>query len=253
IPNANTMVVYGAENMGLSQMYQLKGRVGRSDRVAQVYFTYSDETRLTPQALERLESISRYTELGSGVKIAEQDMRIRGVGNVFGAEQHGHMVSVGYSMYCKLLQEAVAEIKGAALRAHKDPVMKVDFTAVIPKDYCDAAMRIEIYGRISRLKSVGERDEFIRQLKDAYETVPTEIKNLANVGLIKNLAAEMNAVTVTLLRSGAKIEFSDVKDVPTDFERFGGCFTALKAPILVFENVKALMRFMTERSAEESA
>ena len=253
IPNANTMVVYGAENMGLSQMYQLKGRVGRSDRVAQVYFTYNDESRLTAQALERLESIARYTDLGSGVKIAEQDMRIRGVGNVFGAEQHGHMVSVGYAMYCKLLQEAVAEIKGAALRAHKDPVMKVDFSAVIPKDYCDSAMRIEIYGRISRLKSVAERDELLHQLKDAYETVPTEIKNLANVGLMKNLAAEMNASIVTLLRSGAKIEFTDVKDVPNDFERFGGCLTAVKAPILVFENVKSLMRFMTERNKAESA
>ncbi len=249
IPNANTMVVFGAENMGLSQMYQLKGRVGRSDRVAQVYFTYSDENRLTPQALERLEAVSRYTELGSGVKIAEQDMRIRGVGNVFGAEQHGHMVSVGYSMYCKLLNEAVAEIKGAALRSHKDPVMKVDFTAVIPKDYCDSAMRIEIYGRISRLKSSSERDELLNRLKDAYETVPSEIKNLANVGLIKNLAAEINATTVTLLRSGAKIEFADVKDVPSGFEKFGGCFTAVKAPILVFENVKSLMRFLTERGS----
>ena len=250
IPNANTMVVYGAENMGLSQMYQLKGRVGRSDRVAQVYFTYSNENMLTPQALARLESIARYTDLGSGVKIAEQDMRIRGVGNVFGAEQHGHMVSVGYSMYCKLLQEAVAEIKGAAMRAHKDPVMKVDFTAVIPKDYCDSAMRIEIYERISRIKSKQERDEFLKHLKDAFETVPVEIKNLANVGLIKNLAAEMNATTVTLLRSGAKIEFSDAKDVPSDFERFGGCFTAVKAPILVFESVNALLRFMTERTQD---
>ncbi len=251
IPNANTMVVFGAENMGLSQMYQLKGRVGRSDRVAQVYFTYSDESRLTPQALERLEAVSRYTELGSGVKIAEQDMRIRGVGNVFGAEQHGHMVSVGYSMYCKLLQEAVAELKGAALRAHKDPVMKVDFTAVIPKDYCDAAMRIEIYGNISRLKTTGERDELLNRLKDAYEAVPAEIKNLANVGLIKNLAAEINATTVTLLRSGAKIEFADVKDVPSGFEKYGGCFTAVKAPILVFESVKKLVKFLSERQSRD--
>ncbi len=246
IPNANTMIVYGAENMGLSQMYQLKGRVGRSDRVAQVYFTYGDETRLTPQAMERLEAVARYTELGSGVKIAEQDMRIRGVGNVFGAEQHGHMVSVGYSMYCKLLQEAVAEIKGAAVRAHKDPSMKVDFTAVIPKDYCDAAVRVELYRRISALKSVKERDELIAELTDAYARVPTELKNLLNVGLIKNLAAAHNASVVTLLRSGAKIEFSDVKDIPLGFEKFGGCFNAVKTPVVVFENVKALLRYLTE-------
>ena len=119
--------------------------------MAQVYFTYGNESKLTGAALERLEAVSRYTELGSGVKIAEQDMRIRGVGNVFGAEQHGHMVSVGYSMYCKLLQEAVAEIKGQTVRAHKDPVMKVDFTAVIPKDYCDGEVRVELYRRISGL------------------------------------------------------------------------------------------------------
>ncbi len=246
IPNANTMIVYGAENMGLSQMYQLKGRVGRSDRVAQVYFTYGNESKLTGAALERLEAVSRYTELGSGVKIAEQDMRIRGVGNVFGAEQHGHMVSVGYSLYCKLLQEAVAEIKGQTLRTHKDPVMKVDFTAVIPKDYCDGAMRVELYRRISQLKTEAERDELLTRLKDAYESVPTELKNLANVGLMKNLAAAINATVVTLLRSGAKIEFGDVKDVKAGFDKFGGVFNASKAPIVVFDSVKSLMKYLTD-------
>ncbi len=244
IPNANTMVVYGAENMGLSQMYQLKGRVGRSDRVAQVYFTYGDESRLTPQAMERLESIARYTDLGSGVKIAEQDMRIRGIGNVFGAEQHGHIVSVGYSMYCKLLQEAVAEIRGAAVRTHKDAVMKVDFTAVIPKDFCDSAVRVELYRRISQLSTVKERDELLSELKDAYERVPVEIKNLATVGLLKNLASSRNASIVTLLRSGAKMEFTDIKDVPEDFEKFGGTLNAVKAPIVVFDSVKSLSAWL---------
>lgn len=244
IPNANTMLVYGAEHMGLSQMYQLKGRVGRSDRVAQVYFTYGDESRLTPQAMERLTAVARYTELGSGVKIAEQDMRIRGVGNVFGAEQHGHIASVGYSMYCKLLSEAVAEIKGAAVRTHKDPTMKVDFTAVIPKDYCDAAVRVELYRRISSLHSADERDELFNELKDAYESVPIEIKNLANVGLIKNLAADMNAVTVTLLRSGAKIEFEKIDDIREGFEKFGGVLSAVKSPIVVFDSVKSLMKYV---------
>ena len=245
IPNANTMIVYGAENLGLSQMYQLKGRVGRSDRVAQVYFTYRSEANLAGASLERLTAVARYTDLGSGVKIAEQDMRIRGVGNVFGAEQHGHMVSVGYDMYCKLLTEAVAEIKGQAVAKHKDPVMKVDFTAVIPKDYCDSAMRVELYKRISRLKTEAERDELLNGLKDAYETVPAEIKNLANVGLIKNLASAMNAATVTLLRSGAKIEFTDVQDIKDGFEKFGGTFSAVKTPIIVFDSVKSLLRYVT--------
>lgn len=246
IPNANTMIVYGAENMGLSQMYQLKGRVGRSDRVAQVYFTFGSESNLAGAALERLTAVSRYTDLGSGVKIAEQDMRIRGVGNVFGAEQHGHMVSVGYQMYCKLLNEAVAEIKGQAIAKHKDPVMKVDFTAVIPKDYCDGAMRVELYKRISVLKSIKERDELLNGLKDAYETVPAEIKNLTNVGLIKNLASAINATTVTLLRSGAKIEFADVNDIKGGFEMFGGTFSAVKSPLIVFDSVKNLTRYLLQ-------
>lgn len=245
IPNANTMIVYGAENMGLSQMYQLKGRVGRSDRVAQVYFTYSNEFSLAGAALERLEAVSRYTELGSGVKIAEQDMRIRGVGNVFGAEQHGHMVRVGYNMYCKLLNEAVAEIKGQAVAKHKDPVMKVDFTAVIPKDYCDGTMRIELYKRISTLKSERERDELLSGLKDAYESVPAEIRNLAGVGLIKNLAADMNASAVTLLRSGAKIEFTDINDIKEGFEKFGGTLSAVRTPIIIFNDVKSLLKYLT--------
>lgn len=249
IPNANTMIVYGAENMGLSQMYQLKGRVGRSDRVAQVYFTYRNETFLSATALERLEAVSRYTDLGSGVKIAEQDMRIRGVGNVFGAEQHGHIVSVGYNMYCKLLQEAVAELKGATIKARKDPLMKVDFTAVIPKDYCDGTVRVELYRRISQLKSEKERSELLRGLKDSYDDVPTEIKNLTIVGLIKNLAAVLNATTVTLLRSGAKIEFADVKDIKQGFEKFGGTLSAVKAPIIVFDSIKSLMRWLTDDKA----
>ena len=244
IPNANTMIVYGAENLGLSQMYQLKGRVGRSDRVAQVYFTYAVEMMLGAQALERLEAISRYTDLGSGAKIAEQDMRIRGVGNVFGAEQHGHMVSVGYSMYCKLLQEAVSEIKGQTVRAHKDPVMKVDFTAVIPKDYCDGDMRVELYRRISGLKSLAERDALLAELKDAFVKVPQELKNLATVGMLKNLAATHNASIVTLLRAGAKIEFSDVKDIPDGFEKFGGVLNAVKSPIVVFDSVKSLTAWL---------
>lgn len=250
IPNANTMIVYGAENLGLSQMYQLKGRVGRSDRVAQVYFTYREGKTLTPAALERLESISRYTDLGSGVKIAEQDMRIRGVGNVFGAEQHGHIVSVGYAMYCKLLREAVNELKGKKERINKDPVMKVDFSAIIPKDFCDSQSRIEIYRRISTLSSINERDALIAQIKDSYETVPAELKNLCNVGLIKNLASGINAVSVTLLRSGAKIEFAEAKDVPTGFKDYGGCFNAVKTPIIVFDSVKSLLRFLCEQGAE---
>lgn len=253
IPNANTMIVYGAENMGLSQMYQLKGRVGRSDRVAQVYFTYRNETLLSATSLERLEAVSRYTDLGSGVKIAEQDMRIRGVGNVFGAEQHGHIVSVGYSMYCKLLQEAVAELKGATLKARKDPIMKVDFTAVIPKDYCDGTVRVELYRRISQLKSEDERSELLRDLKDSYDSVPTEIKNLTTVGLIKNLSAALGASTVTLLRSGAKIEFADVKDIPSGFEKSGGVLNAVKTPVVVFDSVKSLLGWLTssERSEKE--
>ncbi len=249
IPNANTMIVYGAENLGLSQMYQLKGRVGRSDRVAQVYFTYATEMLLGAQALERLEAISRYTDLGSGAKIAEQDMRIRGVGNVFGAEQHGHMVSVGYSMYCKLLQEAVAEIKGQTVRAHKDPVMKVDFTAVIPKDYCDGEVRVELYRRISGLKSLAERDALLSELKDAYAKVPNELKNLADVGMLKNLAATHNASIVTLLRAGAKIEFADIKDIPDGFEKFGGVLSAVKSPIVVFDSVKSLTGWLVGASA----
>lgn len=247
IPNANTMIVYGAENMGLSQMYQLKGRVGRSDRVAQVYFTYRDEGRLMGNALERLESISRYTDLGSGVKIAEQDMRIRGVGNVFGAEQHGHMVSVGYAMYCKLLNEAVAEIKGAEIKPHRDPVMKVDFSALVPNDFCDQSMRIEIYRVISQLKTLKDRDEFLGRLHDAYENVPKEIKNLADVGLIKNLAAAVGAVSVTLLRAGAKIGFESAMDIPLGYEKFGGCMNAVKAPTVVFDSAKNLVRYLTER------
>ena len=133
IPNANTMIVHDADHMGLSQLYQLRGRVGRSNRTAYAFFMYKRDKMLKEEAEKRLQAIREFTELGSGIKIAMRDLEIRGAGNVLGAEQHGHMEAVGYDLYCKLLNQAVRAIQG--LEKEEDAyetVVECDINAYIP-------------------------------------------------------------------------------------------------------------------------
>ncbi len=208
LPNANTIIVIEADRLGLAQLYQLRGRVGRSSRFAYAYFTYKDGKVLSESAYKRLDAVMEFTELGSGFKIAMRDLEIRGAGNVLGAEQHGHMQKVGYDMYCKLLNEAVSELSGAAKAVETETKLETDLDAFIPQSYIeDDAGRMRLYQRIGALRNIKEREQLIKEVTDIYGDPPNSVQNLINSGMIRGLAANIGAEKVVMKQSGGAIEF----------------------------------------------
>jgi len=192
VPNANTLVIENADRMGLSQLHQIRGRIGRSNRKAYAYLTYRKGRELTEIAAKRLTAIRAYTEFGSGFKIAMRDLEIRGAGNILGAEQHGHMDIVGYELYIKLLNEAVSELKGETVEKKKeDTSVDLSIDAFIPKDYIDSPeIRIDIYKKISVLENEEESMDLIDELIDRFGDMPREVGNLIAVSLIRKTASE---------------------------------------------------------------
>ena len=183
------MVVCEADKLGLSQLYQLRGRIGRSDKLSYAYLLYDSKKVLTEDSIKRLEAIKEFTELGSGFKIAMRDLEIRGAGNIFGKEQHGHIAKVGYDMFVKLLDEQVKEIKGQKVVTKNDVKLEIALSAFISEDYvADSEKRIEFYTKISEINSQAEMNDILIALEDGYGQVPKEVKNLCLVALLKNLA-----------------------------------------------------------------
>lgn len=197
IPNANTLIIEDADRMGLSQLHQIRGRVGRSPRRAYAYFTYRRGKMLTEIAEKRLQAIRDYTEFGSGFKIAMRDLEIRGAGNLLGAEQHGHIESVGYDLYIKLLQEAVDEEKGTPAKVESDCTVDVKVNAYIPEDYISSSgARIDVYRKISYISSENKKIDLCDELCDRFGTIPTEVLNLIETSLIRHKAAELKFTSV---------------------------------------------------------
>lgn len=197
IPNANTLIIEDSDRMGLSQLHQIRGRVGRSPRRAYAYFTYRRGKMLTEIAEKRLQAIRDYTEFGSGFKIAMRDLEIRGAGNLLGAEQHGHIESVGYDLYIKLLQEAVDEEKGTTPKAESDCTVDVKVNAYIPEDYVSSyGARIDIYRKISYISNESEKIDLCDELYDRFGTIPTEVLNLVETSLIRHKASELKFTSV---------------------------------------------------------
>ena len=191
IPNANTLIIDNAERMGLSQLHQLRGRVGRSSRRAYAYFTYRPMKVLTEISAKRLSAIQEFTEFGSGFKIAMRDLEIRGAGNVLGGEQHGHMEMVGYDMYLKLLNEAIREERGEEPDVQSaECSIDVPITAHIPEDYIPSLkLRIAMYRRIADIQSKTDADDVIDELIDRFGDVPASVMGLIQVALIRNTAS----------------------------------------------------------------
>ena len=189
LPNANTLLVINADMLGLSQLYQLKGRVGRSDKQAFAYFTYDGDKFLTDTALKRLEAITEYTSMGSGFKIALRDLEIRGAGSIFGAEQSGHIEKVGYAMYLKLLSEAIGEVKGVEVETKREVKVETTLNAYIPHEYIsDYNGRMATYLKISKINNSAKLLSVISQVSDVYGSAPDEVVNLCKIALIKNLS-----------------------------------------------------------------
>jgi transcription-repair coupling factor (superfamily II helicase) len=198
IPNVNTIIIHDAERMGLSQLYQLRGRVGRSNRTAYAFLLYRRNRMLKEEAEKRLHAIREFTELGSGVRIAMRDLEIRGAGNLLGAEQSGHMEAVGYDLYCKMLREAVSEAKGDAAEEEFETGVDLVIDAFIPDSYIpDEAQKLDIYKRISAILNGEDADNMIDELLDRYGDPPKSVTNLIDIA---KLRAEAHRVYISEIR-----------------------------------------------------
>ncbi len=193
IQNANTLIVLDSDRFGLAQLYQLKGRVGRSNRIAYAYFMYEKDKVLTELAEKRLRAIKEFTEFGSGFKVAMRDLELRGAGNLLGSEQSGHMMSIGYELYCKLVDEHVRKLKGEKI-ADDQPESQIDLkvSANIPDWYIeDETVKLDMYKRISFIRTFADESDIIEELKDRFGDVPRETMNLIKVSRIKGLADDL--------------------------------------------------------------
>lgn len=192
IPNANTLIIENADRFGLSQLHQLRGRVGRSTRHAYAYFTYRPDKNLTEVAEKRLSAIRDFAEFGSGFKIAMRDLEIRGAGNLLGSEQSGHMMSVGYDMYLKLLDEAVLEEQGAAPKA-PECTADLNVTANVDKDYVSRGEeRMDLYRRMAAIRNQEDADDLLDEIVDRYGEPPRGVLNLIDIALLRAKAKEVS-------------------------------------------------------------
>jgi transcription-repair coupling factor (superfamily II helicase) len=197
IPNVNTIIINDADKLGLAQMYQLRGRVGRAAVQAYAYCLYTPSKVLSEQAQGRLKAIREFTSLGSGYQIALRDMEIRGVGNILGAEQHGHMISVGFELYCKLLEESVAELKGEIVEQEAEAAVDINVTAYIPESYIeDGGQRLIEYKRLADVKSAGELGKLEEEWKDRFGHIPKETEQLIKVVRLRLLASHANVQSI---------------------------------------------------------
>jgi len=200
IPNANTMIIHDADKFGLAQLYQLRGRVGRCERQAYCYCFYKKSKNLTPQATERLKAIKEFTTLGSGYQIALRDVEIRGVGNILGTKQHGHMVNVGFDTYCQLLEETVNELKGEKVETVSPTIVDINVTAFIPDEWVGSAEQKMIeYKRLSDVKNQLELDYITEEWHDRFSKPPEPVLNLIKLIKIRLAAtdAKISAIRET--------------------------------------------------------
>ena len=195
IPNANTIIIDRADTFGLAQLYQLRGRVGRSSRRAYAYLLYRRRERLSDEARKRLQAIFNASELGAGFQIALSDLEIRGAGNILGGEQSGHMAAVGFDLYTRLLADAVEEVKATLERREANlvptqAVLDLPIDAHLPDDYVsDEAQKLELYRRLARARNVEDLDAFRREAADRFGPLPAPVERLVEVAGLR-LAAE---------------------------------------------------------------
>ncbi len=205
IPNANTIIVENADTMGLAQLYQIRGRVGRAQRQAYAYITYKKDKLLTEVADKRLKAIKEFTEFGSGFKIAMRDLEIRGAGSLLGEIQSGHLEQVGYDTYCNLLEEVVKEMKGIQVEEASELQIDLNVTSYIPDEYIpDANLKIEIYQNIAFCKNEEDIQNVIDEIIDRYGNMPPELENLMAIARIKYLAKHLKISKIANKRTGTK-------------------------------------------------
>ena len=206
IPNANTMIIHNADKFGLAQLYQLRGRVGRSQRQAYCYCLYTKSKEITRDAVQRLKAIKEFTTLGSGYQIAMRDVEIRGVGNILGTKQHGHMVNVGFDTYCQLLEETVHELQGEVVDKTQPTIVDINITAFIPDEWVGSAEQKMIeYKRLADVKSEVELDYITEEWKDRFAKPPESVENLIKLIRIRLAATEAKISLIRETESNIRI------------------------------------------------
>ena len=243
ISNVNTMIIHDADKMGLSQLYQLRGRVGRSNRMAYAFLLYRRDKLLKEVAEKRLAAIREFTDLGSGFKIAMRDLEIRGAGNLLGAEQHGHMEAVGYDLYCKMLNEAVRQMKGEIPEEIFNTTIDLDVDAYIPASYIpNEYQKLDIYKRIAAIESEEEMDDMLEELIDRFGDLPKKVQQLLQIANLKALAHSADVAVVEQKQDTYRFVMyekarSDPGKIPTLLEKYRGDlnFKMEEPPVFIYQ------------------
>lgn len=199
LPNANTLIVINSDMLGLSQLYQLKGRIGRSNKTSYAYFTFDSRKMLSENAYKRLSAIKEFSGMGSGFKIAMRDLEIRGAGSLLGAEQSGHIEKIGYNLYVELLNDSVRELKGEKVQAHSNVKVETNISAYLSHNYIsNSTRRMALYRDIANLKDLDKMLELIKNTESVFGDMPEELINLCKIGVIKNMCANINASKIVI-------------------------------------------------------
>jgi transcription-repair coupling factor (superfamily II helicase) len=244
MPHVNTIIIEDADRLGLAQLYQLRGRVGRSDRQAFAYVTYRRDKILTEVAEKRLAAIRDFTELGAGFKIALRDLEVRGAGNLLGGEQHGHLDAIGYDLYCKMLDEAIHELQGQAIEKAVAATIDLSIDAFIPKSYIpDEGQRMDMYRRLAAISTPQDYTDAMDELADRYGDLPEAVGWLLDIALIRASASRHGFAKVEAVQDNFVLTYADIRK--PDMELLSGLlgaaafkgrilFNAGNKPYLVF-------------------
>ena len=210
ISNVNTIIIHDADRLGLSQLYQLRGRVGRSNRQGYAYLMYEKNKVLSEVAEKRLKAIKEFTEFGSGFKIAMRDLEIRGAGNLLGGEQHGHMAAIGYDLYVKLLEETVGELRGEYTEKFEDTTIELNVNAYISEKYINnQSHKIEIYKKIASIRNIEDMYKIEEEIEDRFGDIPLSVRNLLLISYIKAMARHLKVTAITQKDKDIRIQFKD--------------------------------------------
>jgi len=260
IPLANTMIIENADRYGLSELYQLRGRVGRSNRRAYAYLLVQPDTELSEIARKRLAALKEFSDLGAGFKIAALDLELRGAGNLLGGEQHGHINSVGFDMYVRMLEETVRELKGEDVPPEIHSALNLALDIRIPTDYItDENQRLRAYRRIAGTHDNDERERIARELEDRYGPVPEAVRNLLEYAALKSSAETLGIERIDRRQGALQIKFHQQTRVdPAKLMNLvsrhrGAQFTpagVLQVPLDGLSAPAAVLAFVKERLAE---
>lgn len=243
IPNVNTIIILDADRFGLSQLYQLRGRVGRSNRMAYAYLFYQKDKVLSELAEKRLKAIKEFTEFGAGFHIAMRDLEIRGAGNLLGTEQHGHIMNIGYELYCKLVDDAVRALGGEIVNPDRvETSIEIDVPAYIPATYVsDELLKLQMYKKIAAIRDSGDKEEIIDELIDRFGEIPQETLNLVDVSHIRAMAEALGISRI--YEESQRVVFEFFENSKLTPKRISGLLEEYGMGLLIHAGTKPFIKY----------